>query len=72
MTDEEFLQKAARLLFQDAMGHGSIDFPGLALHVGKLELKNFINAVIEQIIVLDGRITQLTFRNGEVHTFLYA
>ena len=48
------------------------DFPGLALHVGKLELKNFINAVIEQIIVLDGRITQLTFRNGEVHTFLYA
>lgn len=72
MTDEKFLQKAARLLFQDAMGHGSIDFPGLALHVGKLELKNFINAVIEQIIVLDGRITQLTFRNGEVHTFLYA
>lgn len=23
-------------------------------------------------LVLDGRITQLTFRNGEVHTFLYA
>ena len=72
LTDEEFLGKAARLLFQDAMGHGGIDFPELALHVGNLELKNFVNAVIGQIIVLDGRVTQITFRNGEVHTFLYA
>lgn len=72
LTDEEFLDKAARLLFQSAMVRGGIDFPGLAMRVGNLELKNFVNAVIGQIIVLDGRVTQITFRNGEVHTFLYA
>ena len=71
LTDEEFLQKAARLLFQDAMAHGNIDFPTLAMRVGNLELKKFVNAVVEQIVVLDGHITQITFANGETHTFLY-
>lgn len=68
LTDEEFLQKAARLLFQDAMAHGNIDFPTLAMRVGNPELKKFINAVVEQIVVLDGHITQITFANGETHT----
>lgn len=71
LTDEEFLGKAARLLFQSAMVRGGIDFPELAMRVGNLELKNFVNAVIKQIIVLDGRVTQITFANDEIHTFLY-
>lgn len=71
LTDEEFLDKAARLLFQSAMVRGGIDFPELAMRVGNLELKNFVNAVIKQIVVLDGHVTQITFVNGETHTFLY-
>ena len=71
LTDEDFLRKAAHLLFQSAMTRGGIDFPELAIHVGNLELKNFVNTIIKQIVVLDGHVTQITFANDEIHTFLY-
>ncbi len=71
LTDEDFLRKAAHLLFQSAMTRGGIDFPELAMHVGNLELKNFVNTIIKQIIVLDGHVTQITFANDKIHTFLY-
>lgn len=72
LTDEDFICQASRFLFQDAIKRGNIDFPALVGHTGKPPLKDFINAVVSQIVVLDGRVTQITFTNGEIHTFLYA
>ena len=71
LSDEDFIRKAAGCLFQTALAKGNIDFPSLALQTGKLALKDFINTVVSHIVVLDGRVTQITFINGETHTFLY-
>lgn len=71
LSDEDFIRKASGCLFQAALAKGNIDFPSLALQTGKLALKDFINTVVSHIVVLDGRVTQITFINGETHTFLY-
>ncbi len=34
-------------------------------------LKDFVNSVIERIVLLDGRVASIEFKNGLVHEFLY-
>ena len=33
--------------------------------------KDFLNLVIKEIVVVDARITEITFQNGLTHKFLY-
>lgn len=71
ISDEQFLDKATHLLFNKAINTGNIDFQELAMNSGNKILKDFINTVIKNIVVLDGHITQIEFINASIHSFRY-
>jgi len=71
ISDEQFLNKATHLLFNKAINTGNIDFQELAMNSGNKILKDFINTVIKNIVVLDGHITQIEFVNASIHSFRY-
>ena len=43
----------------------------IAMQVGNKILKDFANATIADILVKDGKVTQIEFRNGITHVFNY-
>ena len=71
IADEKFLEKAAHLIFNESMNNGSVNFQDLATHSGNTVLKDFVNSIIKNIIVLNGNVTQIEFVNGAIHTFHY-
>jgi len=40
-------------------------------HIDPKIVKDFVNSVIQKIVILDGKITQILFKNGILHKFLY-
>ncbi len=48
-----------------------VNYARYVLGIEDYEVKDFINTVVSHIVVLDGRVTQIAFINGETHTFLY-
>ena len=71
LTDEKFVEKASALLLSKAMQENDRLFPAIALQVGNKILKDFANATIADILVKDGKVTQIEFRNGITHAFNY-
>ncbi|SFA70846.1 recombinase family protein [Clostridium frigidicarnis] len=49
-----------------------IDFKEVINNVGKEILRDFMNSIIDNIIVKDKRITSVTFKNGLTNKFVYA
>ena len=71
IADEKFLEKAARLIFKESLIAGGVKFQELAMNSGNKILKDFVNSIIKNIIVLDGHVTQIEFVNSAIHTFHY-
>ena len=71
LTDEKFIEKASALLLNKFMQENDRLFPALAMQVGNKILKDFANATIADILVKDGKVTQIKFRNGIAHSFNY-
>ncbi len=71
IADEKFLEKAARLIFKESLIAGGVKFQELVMNSGNKILKDFVNSIIKNIIVLDGHVTQIEFVNSAIHTFHY-
>lgn len=72
-SNDEFSQKASYFIMLDRiMNSKYINYEKFSLSVDKVTQRAFFLQVIEKVIVKDGRVTSIYFRNGIVNTFTYA
>ena len=71
LSDEQFVFQASSLLLQKALQEQRIDIQQLTADVGRPALKDFVGFVITSIVSKDGKVMEITFRNGMTHTFQY-
>lgn len=72
LADMEFIKKAsAFLVAQRIASKKHIDYLQMALDLDNEILKDFVDQVIDQIVVLDGRVQKIIFVNGLEHDFIY-
>lgn len=72
MADLEFIRKAsAFLVAQRIASKKHIEYEQMALELDNEILKDFVDQVIDQIKVIDGRVQGIRFINGLVHEFYY-
>lgn len=71
LSDEQFVFRASSLLLQKTLRERRIDIQQLTADVGRPALKDFILSVIDSIVSKDGKVIELTFRNGMTHSFRY-
>ncbi len=72
LSDEEFLAKASFFLVsQQLRDKRFINFDAFVRKTKPKILKEFVNSVIKKIVVSDGKIMAIRFRNGVEHRFLY-
>lgn len=72
LSDEEFLAKASLFIMTNHINNNRyIDFNKLVRQIDTKVLKSFVYSVIQKIVIKDGKILQITFKNGIQHKFLY-
>lgn len=72
LTDEVFLRRTSEfVLAQKLTDRASICYRRLAMTVDNNVLKTFIASIIDSIVVLDGRVKTIVFRNGLSRTFVF-
>lgn len=73
MTDISFIKKAsAFLMTRRLVSKSFVDYIQMAQELDNEILKDFIDQVIDQIIIDDGRVQSITFVNGLKHEFYYS
>lgn len=73
ISDEEFIAKASYFhMSQVLLSKRYINFESLVLSTDPKLLKDFVNFVIKKIVILNGKITEIQFKNGITHKFLYS
>ena len=66
-----FLKSASQFLISHKINSGDyIDYSRLAA-LDEESMKAFVNSIIDHIVVLDKRITEIVFKNGLPHKLLY-
>lgn len=71
-TDISFLNKAGNFLItKELSDKRNIDFRELLEAVDKSLIKEFVQTVIDKIVIVDKKVFSITFRNGITHKFLY-
>lgn len=69
---EDFTQKASYFIMVDALlGNKSGDPVGLVRSIDPAVIKSFINTVISKVVIKNGVVSSIHFRNGMVHKFVY-
>ena len=72
VSDEVFIQRASNfILAQKLTGRKYVNYKVLAQSVDPEVLKSFVTSVIDSITMYDGKVRQITFRNGLSHTFTF-
>lgn len=72
ISDEELLNKASYFIISQKLADKRfVDYEKLIMLIEPVVLKNFINSVITNFCIKDGKITQITFKNGIIHEFIY-
>lgn len=66
-----FIQSAAAFLLNHEIQAGHIQYNELAPLIGHETLKEFVNLVIDKIVIQDSRPVSITFKNGLEQKFLY-
>lgn len=66
-----FVQSASSFLLSHEIQSGHICYSELAPLVGHESLKEFVNMVVNEIVIQDSKPVSITFKNGLVHRFLY-
>lgn len=66
-----FVQSASSFLLSHEIQSGYICYSELAPLVGHESLKEFVNMVVDEIVIQDSKPVSITFKNGLVHKFLY-
>lgn len=72
-TDVAFLNKASNFLIrQELSTKRNIDYRELLNLVSKELVKDFIQTVVDKIVVSDKKVLSIRFQNGIIHNFLYS
>lgn len=72
LTDEDFIKQASHLLIQKELQNKEyIYFKNLAQNVSPEILRTYIETILDTILILDGKVVSITFRNGLTHKFIY-
>lgn len=72
LTDEEFVKQASHLLISKELSDRQyIYFKKLAQSVSPEILKTYMETILDSVMVIDGRISSIVFRNGLTHKFIY-
>lgn len=71
VSDEAFIQRASEFIIaQKLTDRNYISYQRLAMTVDNEVLKDFVSSILDSIIVKDGRVKTVVFRNGLSHTFI--
>ena len=71
-SDISFLNKAGNfLMVMNLSTKRDIDFREFVDSVDKSLIREFIQTVIDKIVVVDKKIVSITFQNGLTHNFMY-
>jgi site-specific DNA recombinase len=72
LSDEEFVKQASHLLISKELSDRQyIYFKKLAQSVSPEILKTYMETILDSVMVMDGRISSIVFRNGLTHKFIY-
>ena len=72
LTDEDFIKQASHLLIQKELQNKEyIYFKNLAQNVSPEILRTYMETILDTILVSDGKVVSITFRNGLTHKFIY-
>lgn len=72
LTDDEFMAKASMFIMTHQLQDKRfIDFEKLIRKIDPVIVKEFINSVTQKIVIKQGRIASIRFKNGLEHKFLY-
>lgn len=72
LSDDEFLAKASMFIMTHHLQDKRyVDFEKLIRKVEPIIIKEFINSVTQKIVIKQGKIISIRFKNGIEHKFLY-
>lgn len=72
LTDDEFMTKASVFIMTHQLQNKRfIDFAKLIKKIDSHVIKEFINSVVQKIVIKDGLVASIRFKNGLEHKFLY-
>lgn len=73
MSDGEFMQKASYFILQQKLQEKRyIEYDKFIRTIDPQIVKNFMQSVVQKIVVKNGKITSIMFSNGIEHKFLYS
>ena len=72
LSDKEFLEMAGHLIMSKQLSSKKyIYFKDLCGLVPKQVMRTYLTAILDSVIIEDGHITRITFKNGISHQFFY-
>lgn len=72
ISDDDFMAKASYFIMsQQLLTKRYVNFDTLIRKIDSKIIKDFINSVIKKIVILDGKVISILFKNGIEHKFLY-
>lgn len=72
LTDDEFMAKASIFIMTHQLQNKRfIEFDKLIKKIDPQVIKEFVNSVVQKIVIKNGRVTSIRFKNGLEHKFLY-
>lgn len=72
LSDEDFVRQASHLLIQKELKDRTyIYFRKLAENVSPDILHTYMSTILDTVFVTDGHVTQITFKNGLTHKFIW-
>lgn len=72
LADDEFIEKASYfIMVQKLLDDRYVDYEKYIRQIDPSIPRAFIKSIIESIVVTDGKVTSIQFRNGMTHTFTY-
>ena len=72
VSSEEFIQKASYfIMVEKLLDDRYVDYEKYIRKIDPMIPRDFLNNIIQQIVVTDGRVTSISFKNGMTHQFVY-
>ncbi len=72
LSDDEFMAKASVFIMTHQLqGKRFIDFEKMVRKIDPQVIKEFVRSIIQKIVIKDGRVLSIRFKNGLEHKFLY-
>ncbi len=72
VADDTFIKKASYfIMVEKLLDHKTVDYEKYIRSIDQTIPRNFIQSIIEKIMIDDGRVKTIHFKNGMVHEFFY-